>query len=100
MLDLTVVGVQTCAVASSFDCFFKDGPATPSVSVTVKDDDGGSGSDSLAVTVNNVAPTVHLSGPAAVDESTVTARHYSFNTTDPRVDTIHIEAKNCGVGVT
>ncbi len=42
--------------AGSFDCTFPDGPATPDVSVTVDDDDGGSGS--IAVTVSNVDPTI------------------------------------------
>src|SRR2546427_12927197 len=56
-LDAGSVAFTPATGVGSFDCFFKDGPATPSVSVTVKDDDGGSGSDSLAVTVNNVPPT-------------------------------------------
>jgi hypothetical protein len=42
----------------SFDCTFPDGPATTGISVTVEDDDGGSGSDSILVTVSNVAPTI------------------------------------------
>jgi hypothetical protein len=44
--------------AGSFDCTFPDGPATTSVNVTVSDDDADSGSDSVAVTVNNVVPTI------------------------------------------
>jgi len=44
--------------AGSFDCTFPDGPATSIVSVTVSDDDGGSGSTSREVTVQNVAPSV------------------------------------------
>jgi len=43
---------------SSFKCRFPDGPASPNVSVSANDGDGGVGSDSHAVTVNNVPPTV------------------------------------------
>jgi uncharacterized delta-60 repeat protein len=48
--------------AGGFDCSFPDGPATTTVSVTVSDDDGGSGSDSLTVAVSNVAPSVGAGG--------------------------------------
>jgi hypothetical protein len=44
--------------AGSFVCTFPDGPATTEVSVTVRDDDGGVGSDSLTVDVDNVAPQI------------------------------------------
>ncbi|MDQ3128005.1 MAG: PKD domain-containing protein, partial [Chloroflexota bacterium] len=43
---------------SSFKCRFPDGPASPNVSVSANDGDGGVGSDSHAVTVSNVPPTV------------------------------------------
>ena len=48
--------------AGSFDCSFPDGPASPTVSVTVSDSDGASDSDTLAVTVNNVKPSIVLTG--------------------------------------
>jgi len=38
------------------------------VTLTVTDDDGGSTSDTLTVTVNNVAPTIALSGLAVFEE--------------------------------
>jgi hypothetical protein len=44
--------------AGSFVCNFPDGPASPTVSATVSDGDGGSDSDSIAATVTNVAPGV------------------------------------------
>jgi PKD repeat protein len=44
--------------SGSFDCTFPDGPAASDVSVTLNDDNGGSGGDSLTVAVDNVAPTI------------------------------------------
>ncbi len=41
---------------------------TFTVTVTVTDDDGASTSDNLTVTVNNVPPTIAVSGAAGVDE--------------------------------
>src|SRR4029450_1406521 len=46
---------------SSFKCVFPDGLSNTSVQVSADDGDGGTGSDSHAVTVNNVDPTVTLS---------------------------------------
>ena len=48
--------------ATEFKCKFPDGGAAPTISVTVKDDDGASGSDSHAVTVTNVADDHELHG--------------------------------------
>ena len=48
--------------AGSFDCTFPDGPATSTVSVTVSDSDGAADSDTLDVTVNNVKPSIVLTG--------------------------------------
>ena len=67
--------------AGSFVCEFPDGPATPTVSVTVSDDDGGSDSDTVDVIVGNVAPIVTLTGDATVDEGE--SRTYSFTVSDP-----------------
>jgi uncharacterized delta-60 repeat protein len=54
--------------------------------LTVSDGQGGSTSDSLVVTVNNVAPTLTLSGASAVNEgSTYTL---SLAASDPGQDTI------------
>lgn len=46
-------GATTLNASTSFD----DGPATVEVTLTVTDEEGLSGSDSVMVTVNNVAPT-------------------------------------------
>lgn len=70
---------------SSFKCVFADGPASPTVSVSATDGDGGSGSDTHGVTVANVAPTVTLSGPAAANEGDT--KSYSYTFTDPGADT-------------
>jgi uncharacterized protein len=42
-----------------------DGPATPTVGVQVTDDVGNTATDSVAVTVRNVAPTAMFSDPAS-----------------------------------
>jgi len=42
------------------------------LTVTVDDDDFGSGSDALTVTVNNVAPALTISGDPAVNEGSPT----------------------------
>ena len=52
-------------------------PPMRPTTVTVTDDDGGVGSDTVAVSVLNVPPTVTLSGPASVTESS-TAYQYGF----------------------
>ena len=54
--------------AGSFDCNWDDGPASKSASVTVSDGDGGSDSKSLAVTVNNIAPTATFGNTGPVNE--------------------------------
>lgn len=91
--------VQTDA-GGHFDCVFPDGaiPATTSsVSATSTDSDGAEGNvATLAVTVNDVAPTTTLvSGATTVDESTA-ARHYSYTIDDPGQDTVQSVAADCG----
>ena len=63
------------------------------VSVTVSDSDGASDSDSLAVTVNNVKPSITLSGDASADEGST--HTYSYTVTDPGQDT-HVITTACG----
>src|SRR5207247_2073262 len=83
--------------AGSFDCAFPDGPANSTVSVQVKDsDDANSNTDSITVTVSNVAPTVVLSGANAADEGTT--KHYTFATTDSGNDTFTVVSESCGTG--
>lgn len=56
--------------ASSLDVghTYADGNANYTVSVTLDDDGAQQGSDSFAVTVNNVAPTLNLGGNATTPE--------------------------------
>ena len=75
--------------AGSFVCSFPDGPARPDVSVTVSDSDGASDSDTLAVTVNNVAPTVTLTGPTR--RSTRADAHLQLH--DQRSGRGHVHAR-------
>jgi hypothetical protein len=61
--DCGIGGVQIGPVydlssnSGKFDCRFSDGPAGPIVAVTLEDDSGAQDSDTLPVTVANVAPT-------------------------------------------
>ena len=73
--------------SGSFDCTYADGPDSHNPSVTVSDGDGGSDSDSLLVSVSNVAPTIAISGAANVNEGSV----YTLTLgaiTDPGTDTV------------
>ncbi|MFC2016771.1 PKD domain-containing protein, partial [Chloroflexota bacterium] len=55
------------------------------VTVTVADGQGGSGNDTVSVTVNNIEPTVNAGPNATVDEGSAFTRSGSF--TDPGADT-------------
>ena len=73
--------------SGSFDCTYADGPSSHNPSVTVSDGDSGSDSDSLAVTVTNVAPSIAISGAASVNEGSP----YSLTlgaVSDPGTDTV------------
>ncbi len=79
----------------SFECRFPDGPAQTNVTVRVTDDDGASDADNqvVTVTVANVAPTVHLTGPDTANEGDT--KHYDFTVTDPGNDNQTIDW-DCG----
>ncbi len=84
--------------AGSFDCTWSDNGSS-TVSVTVKDDDGGSDIDSITVAVANVAPTVTLSGQSTADEGDTNS--YSFTTSDPgSADTFVLDSVSCGANGT
>jgi hypothetical protein len=86
--------------SGSFDCTFPDGPATSTVSVQVQDSDGAlSNTSSVIVNVQNVAPTVSLSGPTSANEGPG-AVSYTFTTSDPGADTFSLAGQSCGVGNT
>ncbi|HRM67977.1 MAG TPA: PKD domain-containing protein, partial [Thauera phenylacetica] len=65
---------------------YADGDATYTVTVTVDDDGAQSGSDSFEVTVNNVAPTLNLTGGGSVAEGALYTLAISHS--DPGADTI------------
>lgn len=56
------------------------------VTLTVTDKDGGVGTDSCIITVNNVAPTLTLSGASSVDEGATYT--LTLSSSDPGADTI------------
>ena len=74
--------------SGSFTCSWADDSATAqTVSVNVTDDDTGTDTKSKSVTVNNVAPTIAISGAASVNEGSP----YSLTlgaVTDPGTDTV------------
>ena len=96
--------LQPATGDGSFDCKFLDdvgaGASNVSqVSITITDDDTGAGTGTLNVTVNNVAPTVVITGPTNVNESQ-TLRNYAFDTTDVgTLDTFTAGTPDCGSGV-
>ena len=77
---------------------YADGDATPTISVDITDEDGTHvDAGTLGITVNNVAPTVDLSGDPDVDEGT----SYSLTigaVTDPGTETIASYTVNWGDG--
>jgi len=61
--------VTTTTTGGSFQCLFPDGPASPSVSIQVTDDDGAvSTAATTSVTVANVDPTATLGNNGPVNE--------------------------------
>ena len=55
-------------VSPTFSAAGLDGPATVTVGLRVTDDDGATGTDTVTVTVTNVAPVADAGGPYSVDE--------------------------------
>jgi hypothetical protein len=75
------------ARAGMFQCTFPDGPASSAVAVKVFDGTANSNEATSVVTINNVAPTIAISGNANVDEgSTYTLTLGAV--TDPGTDTV------------
>lgn len=76
---------------------YADGDASYTISATATDEDGTfTAGNTVAVTVNNVAPTLTISGAASVDEGSV----YTLNlsSSDPGADTISSWTINWGDG--
>jgi hypothetical protein len=75
-----------------------DGLNTQGVTITATDDDLGESSVTFDLTVNNVAPSIVLTGAAATDEGAQYS--LSFAATDPGTDTITGWLVNWGDGIT
>jgi uncharacterized delta-60 repeat protein len=93
--DPDVVSGSTASVSHAY----ADGgnPSTAyAISATATDEDGTFNSNSLVVTVDNVAPTLTIAGAASVDEGSSYA--LSLSSTDPGVDTISSWTINWGDG--
>ena len=87
------------ATGSSVNVSFSDGPSTVGLSVVVSDGHGGSDSESLSITENNVAPTVTLSGVLVANEGDT--KSYSFTVTDPGDDAAATTTtQDCGAAST
>ena len=68
------------------------------MTATVTDSDGASDTDNRVVTVtlNNVAPSVTLTGDSSVDEGST--RTYSYTTDDPGSEVFSRTAQTCDGG--
>lgn len=75
-----------------------DGPASGSVTITARDNQNAAATATFSYSVNNIVPTISLSGNATVDEGSP----YTLNlgvVTDPGQDTITSYKINWGDGV-
>jgi hypothetical protein len=83
--------------AASVTCSFADGPSSPTVRARIIDKDGGFNEYTTAVTVNNVAPSLAISGAASVSEGSA----YSLTlgaVSDPGQDTVSSYVVHWGDG--
>ena len=79
----------------AFQCSFPDGQATTTVGVRVADSDNADGNTATTeVSIQNVAPTVALAGPANADEGQTKA--YSYSISDPGTDPNPTVTEDCG----
>ena len=85
---------------SSVSLKFDDGPSSPNVALQVVVDDGHNHAvtKTHSISVNNVAPTVTLSGDASANEGTT--HTYTYTVSDPGQDTFSPAATypKCGTG--
>ncbi len=74
---------------------YSDGPETHVISVDLVDEDGThTDAGTLTVDVENVAPTVVLTGPGVADEQET--KSYSFTSNDPGDDKFNVVGQSCG----
>ncbi len=73
--SVTVTAAQLAALGLS------DGPATPTIALTVTDSNGATGTATTKLTITNVAPTAKLTGPTTGKEGT--AISLTASATDP-----------------
>ena len=95
--SITGSGAATNVAIGPKSHIYADGPNDYTVSVTVTDKNSGSGTKSFSVHVNNVAPTVAISGNASVNEGS----SYSLTlgaVTDPGTDTVSSYVVHWGDG--
>lgn len=81
--DCGTAGSRADVDADTFTCTYPDGPAYPTVTVTVNDGDAD-GIGTADVTVDNVAPTVALTGASTAQEGSTTG--YTYTVDDPGED--------------
>jgi len=96
--------VETGTIAAGVNSFgishvFADGDDTHNVSVTVTDKGNAADSDtkSFVLSVNNIAPTINLSGSASVNEGETCTLNLN-NLIDPGADTVSQYIVNWGDG--
>ena len=80
----TTTNTSNTNTSGSFDCTFVEGPGSSTVSAQATDSGFGAAAGNNAtqtVTVNNVAPTVTLLGPASANEGDT--KSYTYSWTDP-----------------
>ncbi|MBI2803679.1 MAG: hypothetical protein HYX68_01685, partial [Planctomycetes bacterium] len=77
---------------------YADGPASYTITATATDEDGTYSANTVGVSVNNVAPSLAISGAGSVDEGAL----YTLNlsSSDPGADTIQSWSINWGDGNT
>jgi uncharacterized delta-60 repeat protein len=76
---------------------YADGPASYTISATAADEDGSYSSNSLPVTVDNVAPTLTISGASNVAEGS--SYTLTLGSSDPGQDAITSWTINWGDGI-
>ncbi len=83
----TFTAAQVAGMGNTIGHTYADGPNSYTIAVDLADEDGSySAVDTLNVTVNNVAPTLTLSGPGSTNEGSVYT--LGLSSSDPGQDTI------------